>query len=137
MPTPHNAEEERRPTTRTGLARPAEHATVVEIRELALEVLAARGVESAPRLAAEITEKIRERFAGSNLYVPLSRPPLLSKDAEIWADFDGRNHRELARVHGISVKNVYECLARERQRRAGPDAPQIDMRRRPRPPENW
>ena len=114
------------------------HPTLIEIREIIVAGLAARSIGCADSIARELTEAMRQRFAGGSVYFPLSAPQRLARDAQIYEQFDGRNHRALAVSFALSVKGVYEIIRRERQRRAGPNSPPPpDGRRKPRPPESW
>ena len=114
------------------------HPTLIEIREIIAAGLAARSIGCADSLARELTEAMRQRFAGGSVYFPLSAPQRLARDAEIFEKFTGRNHRQLAIEFCLSIKGVYEVIRRERQRRAGPNSPPPpDGRRKPRPPESW
>lgn len=121
-----------------GSGRNTIHPTLTEIQDIILEGLAARSIECAASLSRELTEAMRQRFAGGSVYFPLSAPQRLARDAQIYEQFNGRNHRELSVDFAMSVKGVYEIIRRERQRRAGPNSPPPpDGRRKPRPPESW
>ena len=68
--------------------------------------------------ALVIVEGIRARFGGSMLYIPKgAKPDRAARDAELRAAFTGRNHRELARRYGLSVKSVYGIVAAHRKDR--------------------
>lgn len=72
----------------------------------------------AAALALETAEDIRCKFGGGLIYIPKGdRYERHARDAAIWREFNGRNHGELARKHGLGVAHVYEILARERARR--------------------
>ena len=84
---------------------------------------------SAPALASAVaetvTEHVRERFGGVPNYWPKGSTYRHRKRlAQMWADFNGRNHAELAQRYGMCVQRVYYNLAvyrREIQSKQQPD----------------
>ncbi len=76
-------------------------------RELLLSIPAV----SASALAMEITEAVRKEFAGTQLYI--AKGDSFDRDqrnAAIANEFNGRNHRELARRYKLTFAQVYEIL---------------------------
>ena len=70
--------------------------------------------------ALVIVEGIRARFGGSLLYIPKGeKMDRAARDAEIFAAFTGRNHRELARRYGLTVSTIYDVIAAQRKANGG------------------
>lgn len=69
-------------------------------------------------LARELAEDVRLKWGGGLIYIPQgARFERQQRDAAIWREFNGRNHADLARRHGLTLSCVYDVLARERARR--------------------
>ena len=50
-------------------------------------------------------------WGGQNIYFPMGLSYILSKrDRQIYAEFNGNNHSELARKYGISLQWVYKLI---------------------------
>lgn len=74
------------------------------------------GVESeiAKMVAVEILAVFRAHFGGSEVYVP--RPARYDESA-VLRDFNGRNHDEVIKKHGIHRATLWRVLEREARRR--------------------
>lgn len=69
-------------------------------------------------LAHGLVEDVRLKWGGGLIYIPQgARFERQQRDAAIWREFNGRNHADLARRHGLTLSCVYDILARERARR--------------------
>lgn len=69
-------------------------------------------------LARELAEAVRLEWGGGMIYIPQgARFERQQRDATIWREFNGRNHAELARRHGLTLSCVYDILARSRSHR--------------------
>lgn len=67
----------------------------------------------AKKLASQVAQEIVEDFGGEVLYIPKGiLLPLSGRDLAIWQEFNGKNHNELARKHGVSVAWVYKIVKR-------------------------
>lgn len=87
--------------------------------------LAEQRVPEAEALARALAEDMRLKWGGGLIYIPKGDRHLRDRrDADIWRQFNGRNHAELARRHGLGIAAIYNILDRERERR------QHDMFRR-------
>ena len=74
----------------------------------------------AAELARAMAEDVRRAWGGSLLYVPRGDAyDRRQRDAQIWREFNGRNHAALAQRYGLSVPCIYDSLAREHARRQG------------------
>ena len=75
-------------------------------------------IESA--LADQIGEAVANRmmqvWGGQNVYFPMGMVWKVSqRDRDIFQEFNGRNHHELARKFGVSVQWVYSVVKRVRK----------------------
>lgn len=89
-------------------------ALIRELAEVLTTQLRSGGVEptSAEAIAEACAEYVREHFGGQPLYWAKGETmrQRLKREA-MWAEFNGRNHAELARKHGICLQQVYKRLA--------------------------
>jgi Mor family transcriptional regulator len=74
------------------------------------------GVESevARTVVAEILAVFRAHFGGSEVYVPR---PARYDEATVLRDFNGRNHDEVCKAHGIHRATLWRILERDAARR--------------------
>lgn len=99
-----------------------EHATplLVEIAEQARAVLAEElGLppDQADYGGYLVMRRIVDHLGGASVYLPKADSVARhERDERIWAQFTGRNHHELARVHGVTTIHIYRLLRRMRQR---------------------
>ncbi|MFO1421200.1 MAG: Mor transcription activator family protein [Candidatus Competibacteraceae bacterium] len=76
------------------------------------------GADLATKTALDLAEDVRLKWGGGLIYIPKGDGFARGcRDAEIWREFNGRNHAELARKHGLTLSCVYDIIARERNRR--------------------
>lgn len=78
-----------------------------------IEVLINRGVNqsAAVTIATEVAKGMTARYGGLQLYVARNvAKDTAGKAAEIYAEFDGHNHEELARKHGYSTVWIRQLL---------------------------
>lgn len=90
-----------------------------DLAQCVRELLARRiPTDQAADLAVEITEGIRARFGGSQVYIPKGDANRRAqRDQAILREFDGGNHRDLAIRHSLSLKEIYRVLAITKKRR--------------------
>jgi Mor family transcriptional regulator len=91
---------------------------LAELAEMIYVRLAAHGVTEAENLARSLAEDIRYHWGGGLIYIPKGeRHRRNCRDAEICRQFNGHNHAELARRHGLGIAAVYAILGRHRRGR--------------------
>jgi Mor family transcriptional regulator len=92
-------------------------ATLVELLEMRQDLAEHAGYEVADRIASH--------WRGQHIYVPMGlAPKALSRNRLIYEEFNGRNHSELARKHGVSLVWLYKIIKtvhKEEQARRQPD----------------
>ncbi len=70
------------------------------------------------RLGRAVAERLGREFAGQRLEIPsLSAQQRVWRDERILLEFNGRNHRELARKWGLTVRRVRQLLERKGARK--------------------
>lgn len=91
----------------TDLSQQVAH-MLVELATVPQDVAGAIGKEVADRMALH--------WGGQNLYFPMGKALKLSqRDRQIYAEFNGDNHSELARKFGLSLQWVYAIVKAVRQ----------------------
>lgn len=99
---------------------PAERNVAILYDEIFAALMQTRQLSAADARAASehITHRLRERFGGARagrrgFYLP--SPSLAERNAQIAAEFRGRNARELARKWNMHVCTIYKILKKTRQ----------------------
>ncbi len=74
--------------------------------------------DRAEALALALAEDVRLKYGGGLIYVPKGDAyERHHRNAAIWREFNGRNHAELARRHGLTLSMIYDIVAAERAKR--------------------
>lgn len=69
--------------------------------------------DEAKQAGADVAIRISRAWAGEIIYIPRALLLELSeRDLKIWHEFNGFNHRELARKYGVSMQWVYQIVKR-------------------------
>ena len=70
----------------------------------------------AKQVAREIADRMAAHWGGQNIYFPMGLSYKLSqRDRQIYDDFTGANHSELARKYGVSLQWIYKIVKTVRQ----------------------
>jgi Mor family transcriptional regulator len=78
---------------------------------VALRELVAMEAGKAQHVAKEITDRMAAHWGGQNVYFPMGQSIQLSRrDRQIYDDFNGTNHSELARKYGVSLQWIYKIV---------------------------
>ena len=89
---------------------------VTHIKDACIQMLGERfGVakDEAEAIAREFAHRALAPMGGAEVYVPQDLEFLLSKrDIELWNEFNGNNHLELAKKYKVSEVWVYKIIAR-------------------------
>lgn len=89
---------------------------IAVLREELAAAAVCHGVERVEDLTEALVSRVVQRLGGANVYVPVSRIVQREKLAqEIFAHFNGRNTRDLARRFGVSVRQVQRVLLGQRK----------------------
>lgn len=89
------------------LADLAKH-TVIAIRELTKV-----DEETAENVGMVVAMKIGQAWGGLNLYMPKSLELFsCAREKQIFNEFNGRNHAQLAKRYGLSVQWIYKIVKR-------------------------
>ncbi len=78
-------------------------------------------IDIEPAIADQIGQAVANRmmqvWGGQNVYFPMGMVWKVSqRDREIFREFNGRNHHELARKFGVSLQWVYSVVKRVRKK---------------------
>jgi len=83
---------------------------------LALKESAGLDKDKADQVGREIAERMASHWGGQNIYFPMGLSYKLSqRDRQIFDDFTGANHSELARKYGVSLQWIYKVVKTVRQ----------------------
>lgn len=67
----------------------------------------------AKQAGVDIAQRIAQVWGGEVIYIPRAVLFALSeRDLNIWREFNGTNHRELARKYNVSMQWVYQIVKR-------------------------
>ncbi|NLR73546.1 Mor transcription activator family protein [Leeia aquatica] len=83
---------------------------------LALVERAGVSQDKAEQLGREIADRMAAHWGGQNIYFPMGLSYKLSlRDRQIYDDFNGVNHSELARKYSVSLQWIYKIVKTVRQ----------------------
>lgn len=91
-----------------------------DLRDLVARLLADAGVEADRSLAIgnTVIEELSALHGGAILYMPkATRFRAKRRWQQIYDEFNGRNHAELAHKHGMGLHHLYRVIAIERDER--------------------
>jgi Mor family transcriptional regulator len=72
--------------------------------------------EVAEHAGREIANRMAAHWGGQNIYFPMGLTYKLSqRDHQIFEEFNGQNHSELARKYGVSLQWIYKIVKAVRQ----------------------
>lgn len=77
--------------------------------------------EVADQIGQAVANRMMQVWGGQNVYFPMGMVWKVSqRDREIFREFNGRNHHELARKFGVSLQWVYSVVKRVRKEELDP-----------------
>ena len=83
---------------------------------VALRESAGLDKDKAEQVGREIADRMAAHCGGQNIYFPMGLSYKLSqRDRQIYDDFTGANHSELARKYGVSLQWIYKIVKTVRQ----------------------
>ena len=72
--------------------------------------------EKAEQAGREIANRMAAHWGGQNIYFPMGLTYKLSqRDQQIFDEFNGTNHSDLARKYGVSLQWIYKIVKTVRQ----------------------
>ncbi|MDD0823738.1 Mor transcription activator family protein [Mannheimia sp. AT1] len=67
--------------------------------------------EQAKQVGIDIAQRIAQNWGGEVIYIPRNLLMALNeRDMKIYEEFNGNNHRELARKYNVSMQWVYKIV---------------------------
>jgi Mor family transcriptional regulator len=77
----------------------------------ALNELVSMDDDTARHVAKEVTDRMAAHWGGQNVYFPMGQAVRLScRDRQIFNEFTGTNHSDLARRYGVSLQWIYKIV---------------------------
>lgn len=87
-----------------------QHVSVALVEMLGLDK------DKADEVGQNIADRMAAHWGGQNIYFPMGLSYKLSqRDRLIYDEFNGSNHSELARKHGVSLQWIYKIIKTVRQ----------------------
>lgn len=84
--------------------------------KLALSELCRLDDDKAGEIATLIVDRMAADWGGQNIYFPMGLVYKLSKrDRQIYDDFNGANHADLARRYSVTVTHIYRIIRAVRE----------------------
>lgn len=81
----------------------------------ALVELVSMQPDAADHVSREVVQRMASHWGGQNIYFPMGLSVKLSaRDHQLFDEFDGTNHGELARKYGVSLQWVYKIVKQVR-----------------------
>jgi Mor family transcriptional regulator len=78
---------------------------------VALKEIAGLDVDAAAQVGREIADRMAAHWGGQNIYFPMGLSYKLSqRDRQIFDEFNGVNHSDLARKYRVSLQWVYKIV---------------------------
>lgn len=72
--------------------------------------------ELAVMAGKKLSRHLTDNWGGQLIYIPKNHGGRLDeRDRQIYAEFDGRNHQQLAKKYGLAVQQVYKIIKLARQ----------------------
>lgn len=73
-------------------------------------------IRTADQIGEAVASRMMQVWGGQNVYFPMGMAWRVSqRDQEIFSDFNGKNHHDLARKYGVSLQWIYSVVKRVRK----------------------
>ena len=67
--------------------------------------------QAAKIIGIKVTKFVTDNWGGQLIYIPKNQGGQLSqRDLQIWAEFNGANHADLAKKYNLTVQQIYRIL---------------------------
>ena len=89
------------------------NALLAEVNQLTLDSLISHNVDAniADQIANHLRNAIAASWGGQLIYIPKDFQAKLSdRDNQIYAEFNGKNHSELATKYNLTIARIYEII---------------------------
>ena len=71
--------------------------------------------DRAEQIAYDATDNVRQHFGGINVFIPKDKSlDRMARNSEIFRQFTGGNHEELALKFDMSIQHIYRVVERAR-----------------------
>ena len=66
-------------------------------------------------ISKQLSRHITDNWRGQIIYFPKNTGGELDeRDRQIWAEFDGKNHQQLAKKYNLATQQIYQIIKRAR-----------------------
>jgi len=70
---------------------------------------------TAVQISKKLARYLTDNWRGQIIYFPKNTGGELDeRDQQIWAEFDGRNHQQLAKKYNLATQQIYQIIKRAR-----------------------
>ena len=86
---------------------------LIDLHQIAARLICSDGVsaERADDLAGRIAQEIRSAWGGQQIYIKKTDLAELSaRNLDIYTEFNGSNHHQLAKKYGLAVPVIYRII---------------------------
>ncbi len=102
-----------RPNRNQGKHSQLGNALLTEVNQIAIDSLLSHNID--PSIADQIANHLRNSIAnlwgGQIIYIPKDIQAKLSdRDTQIYTEFNGKNHSELASKYNLTIARIYEII---------------------------
>ena len=71
--------------------------------------------EQAVMAGKKLSRHLTDNWGGQLIYIPKNHGGRLDeRDRQIWAEFDGKNHQQLAKKYNLATQQIYQIIKRAR-----------------------
>lgn len=95
------------------------HELLSDVADLTATIVADHGLseDRAEQIGCAVANRIAEHWGGQLINIPKDYLFKLSqRDLQIYEDFNGTNHPDLARKYGVGVRAIYKIIKRVSKR---------------------
>lgn len=103
----------RQPPRKQGKHSQLGNALLSEVSQLTIDSLTSHNIDKdiADQVANHLRNSIATSWGGQLIYIPKDLQAKLStRDAQIYAEFNGKNHSELATKYNLNIARIYEII---------------------------
>ena len=96
------------------------NALLAEVNQLTIDSLISHNIDAstADQIANHLRNTIASSWGGQLIYIPKDfQAKLTDRDTQIYAEFNGKNHSELATKYNLTIARIYEIIKTIRKKK--------------------
>ncbi|WP_211224692.1 Mor transcription activator family protein [Oceanospirillum beijerinckii] len=102
------------------------HELLADTAQQTEELLKLYGIDEsiADQVGCAVADHLANHWGGQLINIPKDyQYKLANRDLEIWNDFTGSNHAQLAKKYKLSTRAIYKIIKRVKERQSAADQP--------------